>query len=132
MNFTKSLLILLVVLTSSTAMAQKENAEKILGCWVFKKIEYPSEIDTPNDRAPSPNSVTVCFETAGKYTTTMVSSTEVITGKYQISEDGNTINQQRDIQEEGTVDEAATIEFPDDKTIILKLEFASLYFERKS
>ena len=62
----------------------------------------------------------------------MVSSTEAITGKYQISEDGNTITQQRDIQEEGTVDEAATIEFPDDKTIILKLEFASLYFERKS
>lgn len=131
MNFTKSLLILLVILTTNTAIAQKGNTEKILGCWVFKKIDYPSTLDVPKDGAPAPNSVTVCFETDGKYTTTTANSSEIITGKYQISEDGNTITQQRDLQEEGSFDEDATIAFPDDKTIILTLEFASLYFERK-
>ncbi len=131
MNFTKSVLILLVVLTTSTAIAQHENSEKIVGCWVFKKIEYPSNLDVPKDGIPAPNSVTVCFETDGKYTTTTTNSYEIMTGKYQISEDGNTITQQRDLQEEGTIDEDATIAFPNDNTIILKLEFASLYFERK-
>ena len=131
MNFTKSLLILLIAITTNTAIAQKENTEKILGCWVFKKIEYPSNLDVPKDGTPAPNSVTVCFETGGKYKTTSANSSEIITGKYQISEDGNTITQQRDLQEEGTFDEDASIAFPDDKTIILKLEFASLYFERK-
>nr|WP_294778002.1 hypothetical protein [uncultured Flavobacterium sp.] len=132
MRYIKSLFILLVILTTTTATAQKENAQKILGCWVFKKIEYPSNIDIPKDGSPLPDSVTVCFETEGKYTTTMVGSTEVMTGTYQISEDGKTITQQRDIQEEGTIDEDASIEFPDDNKIILKLEFAQLFFERKS
>lgn len=131
MRYIKSLTFLLFVFTTFTATSQKENAQKILGCWVFKKIEYPSNIDAPKDGAPSPNSVTVCFETEGKYSTSVVGSTEVITGKYQLSEDGKTITQQRDFQEEGTIDEDASIEFPDNKTIILKLEFASLYFERK-
>ena len=47
MNFTKSLLILLVVLTTSTAMAQKENTEKILGCWVFKKLNILQKLMLP-------------------------------------------------------------------------------------
>lgn len=131
MNPIKSLLILLMVFTTTTTLAQKENAQKIQGCWVFKKMVAPASANIPQDSMPPADSITVCFEANGKYTSTMANNTAPITGQYQISEDGKTITQQRDVQEEYSVDEDATIEFTTDNKVILKMEFAHLYFERK-
>jgi hypothetical protein len=61
----------------------------------------------------------------------MANNTAPITGQYQISADGKTITQQRDVQEENTFDEDAAIEFTNENSVILKLEYAHLYFERK-
>jgi hypothetical protein len=131
MTHLKSLLILFILLITTTSLAQKENAQKIQGCWVFKKMVAPASANIPQESMPPADSITVCFEANGKYTSTMTNNTAPITGQYQISADGKTITQQRDVQEENTFDEDASIEFPNENSIILKLEYAHLYFERK-
>jgi hypothetical protein len=131
MHHLKPLLILLILFTTTTSLAQKENAQKIQGCWVFKKMVTPATVNIPKESMPPADSITVCFEANGKYTSTMANNPEPITGQYQVSEDGKTITQQRDVQEEYSVDEDAAIEFPTENTIILKLEHTHLYFERK-
>ncbi len=131
MHHLKPLLILLILFTTTTSHAQKENAQKIQGCWVFKKMVAPASANIPQESMPPADSITVCFEANGKYTSTMANNTAPITGQYQISADGKTITQQRDVQEENTFDEDAAIEFTNENSVILKLEYAHLYFERK-
>jgi hypothetical protein len=131
MHHLKPLLILFILFTTTTTLAQKENAQKIQGCWVFKKMVAPASANIPKESMPPADSITVCFEASGKYTSTIVNNPILLTGKYQVSEDGKTLTQQRDLQEEYTVDEDATIEFTSENAVILKLEQAHLYFERK-
>lgn len=131
MTHLKPLLILFILFTTTTSLAQKENAQKIQGCWVFKKMVAPASANIPQESMPPADSITVCFEANGKYTSAIVNNPILLTGQYQVSADGKTLTQQRDIQEEYTVDEDATIEFTSENAVILKLEQAHLYFERK-
>lgn len=126
----KHLLYLLVVATA-TSFAQQSNAEKVLGCWVLKKMEFSN----PNEKTPELSeenmNTYVCFEKDGTFTTRLGGNeSDVVKGKYQISADGKTLTQSRDIQDEGN-DEQAEITVLNDKAMELKLEFGVMYFVRK-
>jgi len=125
-------LLLLSVLLTSTArtVAQEDHAKKILGCWIFQKIEYTVAMDTAEDTSPAPNSIKVCFEAGGKYTTTVIGTNDTLTGTYEFSADGKTIIQKRDIQQDGITDENAAIAFPTADSLVFTLDFARLYFYR--
>ncbi|WNM18800.1 lipocalin family protein [Flavobacterium capsici] len=132
MNTKHLLCSLLVLLVTATTFAQKSNAEKILGCWVLKKMEFSNPAnDAPELSEEAMNSY-VCFEKDGTFTTRLGGNeSEVVKGKYQISADGKTLTQSRDIQDEGN-DEQAEISVLDDTKLELKLEFGVMYFVRKN
>ncbi|WP_333878568.1 lipocalin family protein [Flavobacterium sp.] len=132
MRYLKLLLLTVLLTPTARTLAQKDHARKILGCWVFQKIEYDNKAVAENAESPAPNSVTVCFEAGGTYTTTEANSNTPITGTYAVSADGKTITQQRDNPEEGTLDENAVLSFININSMVLQLEFARLYFERKN
>ena len=129
---TKNLIsLLLVILFTTTTFAQKSNAEKILGCWVLKKMEFTeAKPDDVNLSEEAMNSY-VCFEKDGTFITRLGGQeTNVVKGSYQLSADGKNLSQSRDIDDEGN-DEEAEIMVLNDKKLELKHEFGTMYFEKK-
>lgn len=129
---TKHLLsLLLVILFTTTTFAQKSNAEKIIGCWVLKKMEFAQpDADAPKLSEEAMNSY-VCFEKDGTFITRLGGQeTNVVKGNYKLSTDGKKLSQSRDIDEEG-IDEEAEITVLTDKLLELKHEFGTMYFVRK-
>ena len=130
MRYLKLLLLTILLTPIARTLAQEDQAKKILGCWVFQKIEYTVATDKAEDNSPAPNSIKVCFEAGGKYTTTVLENNSTLTGTYSFSADGKTIIQKRDIQQDGTTDENAAIAFPTADSMVFTLDFAKLYFYR--
>jgi len=130
MRYLKLLLLTVLLTPTARTLAQEDHAKKILGCWVFQKIEYTEAMDMGEDTSPAPNSLKVCFDPGGKYTTTVIATNDSLTGTYEFSADGKTIIQKRDIQPDGTTDENAAIAFPTADSLVFTLEFARLYFYR--
>ncbi|WP_284651424.1 hypothetical protein [Flavobacterium terrisoli] len=135
MRYLKIFAFLFLSLTTSKAVAQKTNAEKILGCWVFKKIEFKNPKDIPADMVDEAQNSVVCFDSDGKFTTTLAQVGAVpIHGHYEISADGKTLTQKQDSSgEEGfeSIEEDAEIELLDDQQLIFKFGLGTIYFDRK-
>lgn len=129
MRYLKIVVLSFLAFSTAKSVAQKSTSEKILGCWILKKIEYNTKLDFSEELIKEAQNTVVCFDAKGKFTSTKADSTP-ITGTYKVLEDGKTITQKRDISD-GSVDEDAEFEFPDDTHLIFKLEFGSMQFERK-
>ncbi len=131
MQYLKVFLLFLFVLSTSNSVAQKSNAEKILGCWIFKEIQFIEQVGFAEELIKNAKKTVVCFNSNGKFTFTKdETDSKPISGSYKISEDGKTLIQKRDISND-SVDENAEIEFLDDKLLVFKLEFGTMSFERK-
>lgn len=98
---------MLFILLVTTVQAQKTNAEKILGCWLFKEMKLSTPNEFSNELSKQAQNTVVCFTADGKYKTTKANAA-AIDGTYTLSEDGKTITQSRDIADEST-DENAEI-----------------------
>lgn len=124
--------LLLVVLQVYDGVAQKENARKILGCWVLKNVEFVSKNEFSEQILQQARNSVVCFDASGKFTTTLgTAGLPPVTGSYQISADGKTMVQKKDNPEEGEVDEDSEIAMLDDKQLVFKLSFGTIYMDRK-
>jgi hypothetical protein len=131
MRHLKVILFFSFVLSTLNSVAQKSNSDKILGCWEFKEIKFSEEVSFAEELIENARNTFVCFSSDGKFTSTKDKTTsKIISGSYQISEDGKTLIQKRDLPNDG-VDENAEIDFLDDKLLIFKLEFGTMSFERK-
>lgn len=131
MNRLKTTLLLLFILTNLKSVAQNSNAEKILGCWTFKEVQFSEQVDFAEEFKKNAKNTVVCFTPDGNFTTTKNGITSnTVNGTYKISEDGKTILQKSDISSEDE-DESAEISTLDDKLLAFKLEFGKMIFERK-
>jgi len=134
MRYLKIVILLLFALSTSDSLAQKTNAEKILGCWVIKKIEFIIKDDYSEELIKHAQNALICFSADGKFTTTLAKSdSELMTGSYKISDDGKIMSQKSDLSEDFVVkaENDVEIEFLDDKHLILKFESTTTYFDRK-
>lgn len=132
MKYLKIFTFTFFLFTVVKSAAQKTNAEKILGCWTFKKIEFNGKYDFSEELIKQTKNSIVCFKSDGKFITNKSENSSVtINGSYKISDDGKTLTQKRDLSSEGSADENAEIGFVDDQNLTFKLEFGVMYFERK-
>ncbi len=130
----KLFIYLLLTLTTANSFAQKDNAEKIIGCWILKKIEFSAKDEYSDELIKLAQNSLVCFSTDGKFTTTLAQPDATpMTGSYKISENGKTMSQKSDLSDEAFVriENDAEIEFLDDKHLIFKFELTTTYFDRK-
>lgn len=128
----KILAFLLFAFSTPNSIAQKTNAEKILGCWVFKNIEFNEKYVFSEELIKQTRNSVVCFSADGKFTTTKPGDTSgPLKGSYKISEDGKNLTQKRDLSEDESVDEDAEIELLDEKHLHFRLSFGIMYLERK-
>ena len=113
------------------ANAQKSNAEKIIGCWIFKTFEFVNPDEFSKEIIKEAQNTEVCFDTNGKFTTIKPGTNAVtITGVYSLSADGKTLSQKRDVSSEG-IDEDAEIVLLDAENMTFKLEFGTMLLQRK-
>ena len=132
MKYLKIFAFTFFLFTVANSAAQKTIAEKIVGCWTFKKIEFNGKYDFSEDLVKQTQNTVVCFNLNGKFITNNSENGSVaIYGSYKISDDGKILTQKRDLSNEGNVNEDAEIEFLDDENLTFKLEFGVMYFERK-
>lgn len=125
------IIVFLILCCCHNASAQKNNAEKIIGCWIFKKIEFINPNDFSEEIIKEAKNTEVCFDTNGKFTTIKPgANAATITGVYSLSADGKTLSQKRDVSSEG-IDEDAEIVVLDAENLTFKLEFGTMYLERK-
>lgn len=130
MNYFKTMFLLLA-LSSVKVVAQKENATKIVGCWILNKMEFADPKMKQADLEKEAKNAVICFSAEGKFTTTKPSNAQSpITGTYQISADGKTLIEARDKNDEG-VDDNATIALLNEHELVLETEFGKMYFGRK-
>lgn len=129
----KLFIFFLFILSTSKSLAQKDNAEKILGCWILKKIEFTNKDDYSEELIKHAQNSLVCFTVDGKFTTTLVKTNEIITGRYKISDSGKIMSQKSDLLDEDfvSIENDAEIEFLDDKQLVIKIKSTTTYFERK-
>jgi hypothetical protein len=133
MQYIKLFIFFLFILSTSNSLAQKDNAEKIIGCWVLKKIEFTTKDDYFEELIKHAQNSLVCFKVDGKFTTTLAKTDEPITGSYKISNNGKIMSQKSDLSDEDfeKVENDAEIEFLDDKQLVIKIESTTTYFERQ-
>ena len=133
MQYLKIFIFFLFILSTSKSLAQKDNAEKILGCWILKKIEFTNKDDYSEELIKHAQNSLVCFTVDGKFTTTLVKTNEIITGRYKISDSGKIMSQKSDLLDEDfvSIENDAEIEFLDDKQLVIKIKSTTTYFERK-
>jgi hypothetical protein len=132
-QYLKLFIFFLFILSTSKSLAQKDNAEKILGCWILKKIEFTNKDDYSEELIKHAQNSLVCFTFDGKFTTALAKTNEIITGSYKISDDGKIMSQKSDLLDEDfvNIENDAEIEFLDDKQLIIKIKSTTTYFERK-
>ncbi len=134
MHNLKLFIFLFFALSTATSFAQKDNAEKIIGCWVLKKIEFSAKDEYSDELIKQAQNSSVCFSADGKFTTTLAKNDAApMTGSYKISANGKTMSQKSDLSDEAFVriENDAEIEFLDDKHLIFKFELTTTYFDRK-
>ena len=132
MQYLKTLFLSLCILSFLSNSAQKTNAEKILGCWVFKEIQFNNHENFSKELIKQAERSVVCFSSDGRIIMTKTADdTSPISGSFKISNDGKTLVQKRDLSDEGTIDDDAEIDFLDDKLLVFKVEFGKIVFKRK-
>ena len=123
-----------LILSTTDTLAQKSNAEKIIGCWVLKKIEFIKKDDYSDELIKHAQNSLVCFSVDGKFTTTLSeANSQPLIGSYKVSDNGKMMSQKSDLADEDfvKVENDAEIEFLDDKHLIFKIDLTKTYFERK-
>lgn len=132
MQYLKTLFLSLCILSFLSNSAQKTNAEKILGCWVLKEIQFNNRENFSEDLIKQSEKTSICFGADGRFVTTKATDgSAAITGSFKISIDGKKLVQKRDYSEEGSIDDDAEIAFVDDKLLVFKVEFGKIVFKRK-
>lgn len=125
------IIVFLILCCCHNANAQKSNAEKIIGCWIFKTFEFVSPNEFSKEIIKEAQNTEVCFDTNGKFTTIKTgTNAATITGVYSLSADGKTLSQKRDFSSEG-IDEDAEIVLLDAENMTFKLEFGTMLLQRK-
>lgn len=127
----KNLLNLLIILFATTAFAQKTNADKLIGCWVLKSMNYSKPLPDNLKISKEAMNSNVCFDANGKFITELGGENPLtVKGKYNLSADGKTLSQSREVKDQD-IDEQAEITQLDEKKLALTLEFGTMIFERK-
>ncbi|OYU81767.1 MAG: hypothetical protein CFE23_02465 [Flavobacterium sp. BFFFF1] len=73
------------------AQAQKENKDKIVGCWKLVKMEFEDPNDPGKEDADAAINSVVCLKKDGKFETN--AQQRKVQGVYAISADGKTMTQ---------------------------------------
>jgi len=122
---------LVVVFFTMKVVAQQDNATKIVGCWILKKMELVDpKFMTAKMQEEALNSE-VCFSADGKYNTVKRGNEKTaITGTYQFENDGKTLAQKSD-RNNGGMDEDATIALLNEQELVFEIEIGKMYFVRK-
>lgn len=129
----KVIILLIFVFSASNMIGQKSNAEKILGCWIFDKVEFASENDYSEILLKQAKNSVVCFTPNGKFNTS-INGVDPVSGTYSISADGKTMTQKRDSSGEENLIELemeAEIQSLDDAVLVFSTEFGIMHFKRK-
>ena len=122
---------LVVVFSTMKVVAQQDNATKIVGCWILKKMELVDpKFMTAKIQEEALNSE-VCFSADGKYNTVKRGNEKTaITGTYQFENDGKTLTKKSD-RNNGGMDEDATIALLNEQELVFEIEIGKMYFVRK-
>ena len=120
-----------VVFSTMKVVAQQDNATKIVGCWILKKMELVDpKFMTAKMHEEALNSE-VCFSADGKYNTVKRGNEKTaITGTYQFENDGKTLTQKSD-RNNGGMDEDAIIALLNEQELVFEIEIGKMYFVRK-
>lgn len=126
------IIFLLTFFSLTNVLAQKTNAEKIVGCWILKKIEFNSKDEYSEELIKESKNSRVCFDSSGKFVTTKENETTPIEGIYKVLSDDKTITQKTTTSEDDVnqIDIDAQIVAIDDKHLSIKMEFGTIFFER--
>lgn len=122
---------LFILLYVTVSFAQNDTTEKIIGCWVLKNIDFSQP--TPNGITLKKEAIntTVCFDEKGTFVTKPSGNNKAtINGNYKVSEDGKTLQQTSDLEENDNYNKAEITQL-DDKNLVVKHEFGMMYFERE-
>lgn len=131
----KIILFLIFIFSNTNSIGQETNAEKIIGCWTFKKIEFTEQHDFSEEIIKQTKNAILCFYADGKFTNTNSGKIQG-NGTYKISDDGKTITQKSDLtSEDMEVDSQndidAKINFLNEHSLSFELDFGIMYLERK-
>jgi hypothetical protein len=125
------ILFLMVVFSTMNVVAQKDNATKIVGCWILKKMELTDPKFMSAKMQEEALNSEVCFTADGKYSTAKRGKEQTqITGTYQFEDDGKTLTQKSD-RNNGGMDEDATIALLNEQELVFEIEIGKMYFVRK-
>ena len=130
-----TLLLSLALLFHCHLNAQNATADKLLGCWKVKSVEFIQSAPNSDEIANSAKAMITCFEKDGKFTTKfMENNKEIIvgTGKFTIEPDGKTIHSKRDVgaADDDGIDAPGEIIKINDREFSIKVEDIILHYER--
>jgi len=125
----QKILMLVLFKITTVSFAQKSNAETILGCWKFKRIEFFEQNDFNQGLLLEAKNTLVCFDEKGKFINRKSGMDGEIPGTYSLSSDGKTLFQKGDFEENDT-NISAVIKKLDANYLVLEIEFGVMYFER--
>ncbi|WP_298396692.1 hypothetical protein [Flavobacterium sp.] len=126
------IIFLLTFFSLTNVFAQKTNAEKIVGCWILKKIEFNSKDEFSEELIKDSKNSRVCFDSSGKFVTTKENETTPIEGSYKVLSDDKTITQTTTSEDNvNQIEIDAQIVTIDDKNLSIKMELGIIYFERE-
>lgn len=124
-----SIIILLVF--AFDAVAQKVTAEKLVGCWEIKSIEFLQPMEDSIDMINNTKGLITCFTKDGKFVTKRKEDKGfqiVGTGTFDIRPDGKTIDQ-KNAASNNSVDESAEVLIRTDQKISFKVKEFILNYE---
>lgn len=133
MKSPKAILFILFLSFATKFTAQTTNAEKIIGCWTFKKIEFNGEYDFAKNLVEQAKDSKLCFNTEGKFTNIKGAITK--NGTYQITKDGKILTHKttsNDKIETGSseINVNAEILIINETSLALKIEIGIMYFDK--
>src|SRR5690606_31589742 len=120
-----------ILLISTLTWSQEGNEKKILGCWILKSMEFDSKEDYDEETVQQSLNSVVCFEAGGKFTTTLTNNAGVVTGSYEVADNGTTLIQKHDDDMFNQGDDSAEIRKLDKTHLVLKHEMGTMLFVRK-
>ncbi|WP_460577048.1 hypothetical protein [Flavobacterium koreense] len=126
----KTIFAFLLFFVCTNSIAQSTNSQKIIGCWKVTKFELKTEIENSSEIIKDAINNEVCFDAKGNFITTNAEDKTIGNGTFNLSEDGKTIFQKSN-DENNDIGGNAEIELLNEKTLILKSDYFTMSFEKK-
>lgn len=92
-------------------------------------MEFTQKVENPTELINNALNTIICFNSEGKFTNSKTGETSIISGKFKVSEDGKTLHQSRDVNDDGN-DEEGQIVLITEKQLIFKTDYVTLRFDR--